>query len=96
MHLEGNIHKRIAGLVITVLNLLFTAFWIGLFYSYYFTNSLWLFMYPDWVLIINFLIGSTGVYLGYRLLKYKISITLALIIDIPLLFFGTMISYVMV
>jgi len=95
MNLEENTPKRIAGLVIT-LNLLWTVFWIWLFYSYHFTNSLRLFMYPDWLLIINFLIGLIGVYLGYRLLKNKISVAIALIIDIPLLLLGLIISYVMV
>jgi xanthosine utilization system XapX-like protein len=50
-------------------------------------------MYPDWILILNILIGLIGIYLGYRLVKNRISILMALIIDIPIFILGLIITH---
>jgi hypothetical protein len=84
--------KLTMGLVLAVINILWTAHWIWLFYAYHFTSILWLFMYPDWVLILNISIGLIGVYIGYRLIKSKMSVLTALITDIPILILGLIVS----
>lgn len=93
MNLITNISKQIVGFMIIILNILWTGYWIWLFYGYHFTSILWFFMYPDWILILNILIGLIGIYLGYRLVKNRISILMALIIDIPIFILGLIITH---
>lgn len=84
----------IAPWLILIINILWSFHYIWLFYAYHFTNILWLFMYPDWVLIINIIIGFIGIYLGLKLLKKSIGLKKALIIDFVLIVLGTIIGYV--
>lgn len=84
--------KQIIGFVFLGLNILWTGHWFWLFYAYHFTSILWFYMYPAWVLILNILIGLIGIYLGYRLIKDKISIINSLIIDVPILALGMFVS----
>ncbi|TKG89834.1 hypothetical protein EYV94_24760 [Puteibacter caeruleilacunae] len=88
---KKNLH-RIIGVMIIILNLAWTEHWIRRFYFYHYTNILWYFMYPDWVLILNTIIGLIGVYIGIRLTKGQLSVSKALTIDIAMLVTGLIIS----
>jgi hypothetical protein len=92
MNKVKNKAKLIIGLLIAAINILWTAHWIWFFYAYHFTSILWLFMYPDWILILNISIGLIGVYVGYSLIKSKMSVLTALITDIPILIMGLIVS----
>lgn len=85
--------QRITGIIIAILNLLWTSHWIWLFYGYHFTNIFWFFMYPNWVLVLNIVIGLIGVYIGLKLIRNKMSVLTALIIDIPVFLLGLIVSH---
>ena len=59
---QPNTYRKnlIVGLIIIAVNLYWI--WDNLFlmYQYRFTGILWLFMYPDWVLILNAILGLLG------------------------------------
>ncbi len=42
---------------------------LKLFYYYHFTNLLFLFKLPDWVLVLNIILGITGIWLGKYVYK---------------------------
>jgi hypothetical protein len=86
--------NKIIGIILLIVNLTWTGHWIWLFYGYYFTGILWLYMIPDWMLILNMIIGLIGIFIGIKLINKKIKIKSALIINLPLLFFGFFISYI--
>lgn len=60
-------HKinKILGLVAIGINVLFVFKSLYLLYVYNFTGILFLFMYPNWVLVINALLGIIGIYIQY-------------------------------
>lgn len=76
-----------------IVNIIWTVDWIWLFYGYHFTGRLWLFMYPDWILILNTIFGLIGITIGARLIKSKIVIKKALLIEIPKFIIGFVILF---
>ena len=60
---------------------------------YNFTGILFLFMYPNWVLVINALLGIIGIYISILLFKNMIGIKLFLILTFVL--WGIMIGKVL-
>ncbi|MBN1639357.1 MAG: hypothetical protein JW866_10335 [Ignavibacteriales bacterium] len=76
-----------------IINLIWTGDWSWLFYAYHFTGRLWLFMYPDWVLILNIIFGLIGISIGMRLIIDKTKIKKALLIEIPKFFVGILILF---
>ena len=75
--------NKIIGIIILIINIIWTGDWIWLFYTYHFTGRLWLFMYPDWILILNIVFGMIGIIIGLRLIKERFKIKNALLIEIP-------------
>ena len=75
-------HKinKILGLVAIGINVLFVFKSLYLLYVYNFTGILFLFMYPNWVLVINALLGIIGIYISMLLFKNMIGIKLFLIL----------------
>ena len=71
-----------------IINLLWVIFFANLYYGYHYTGKLYYFMYPDWILITNIVIGLTGIWIGTSLIFQKIKLITALLIDIPLLTIG--------
>ena len=65
-------HKinKILGLVAIGINVLFVFKSLYLLYVYNFTGILFLFMYPNWVLVINALLGIIGIYINTFIQKY--------------------------
>ena len=47
---------------------------ISLFYKYHYTDILFAFMYPNWVLILNVLLSLINLYFGIKLLLNESSI----------------------
>ncbi|RHJ83935.1 hypothetical protein DW103_06495 [Parabacteroides sp. AM08-6] len=52
---------------------------LDLFYCYNFTNILFCFMYPEWVLLVKALLGFIGICISMLLYKCKIGFRLFLI-----------------
>ena len=79
-------HKinKILGLVAIGINVLFVFKSLYLLYVYNFTGILFLFMYPNWVLVINALLGIIGIYISILLFKNMIGIKLFLILTFVL------------
>ena len=88
-------HKinKILGLVAIGINVLFDFKSLYLLYVYNFTGILFLFMYPNWVLVINALLGIIGIYISILLFKNMIGIKLFLILTFVL--WGIMIGKVL-
>lgn len=83
----------VIGLIIVAINL----YWIWdnlyLMYQYSFTGVLWLFMYPDWVLGLNAILGLIGIYLGIKLIRQRMKIKYAIVINGLLFIFGALIKW---
>jgi hypothetical protein len=91
---QPNTYRKnlIVGLIIIAVNLYWI--WDNLFlmYQYRFTGILWLFMYPDWVLILNAILGLLGILIGINLVRQRMKIKYAILINGLLLIFGALIK----
>ena len=65
---------RIMGLVVICTNVLLLIQSLYLLYAYNLTNRLFLFMYPNWVLLINALLAVIGNYTPILVIKNKIGL----------------------
>ena len=65
---------RIMGLVVICINVLLLIQSLYLLYAYNLTNRLFLFMYPNWVLLINALLAVIGNYTPIPVIKNKIGL----------------------
>ncbi len=65
---------RIMGLVVIYINVLLLIQSLYLLYAYNLTNRLFLFMYPNWVLLINALLAVIGNYTPILVIKNKIGL----------------------
>ena len=91
---KSNKINLIIGIILIIVNLLWTYHFAYFLYAYHFIEGiLWLFMYPDWLLIVNILIGIIGIVLGVRLIKNKLKLITCLLIDIPMLIFGFFLAW---
>ena len=72
--------NKILGLIAICINVLLVLESIYLLYAHNFTGILFLFMYPNWVLVINALLGIIGIYISMLLFKNMIGIKLFLIL----------------
>lgn len=82
----------IIGWIIVAINLYWI--WDNLFlmYRYRYTGVLWMFMYPDWVLVLNAILGLIGIYIGTRLIRQRMKIKYAILINALLFIFGGLIK----
>lgn len=78
--MKGYKINKILGLVAIWINVLFVLRPLYLLYVYNFTGILFLFMYPNWVLLINALLGIIGIYISILLCKNMLGIKLFLIL----------------
>jgi len=62
-------------------------------YMYNFTGILWLFMIPNWILLLNAILSSIGIYLGNRVRRNSLSIFLGILFCICLILVGMSIQY---
>ena len=80
--------KCIIGIILILINILWSIYSIYFLYSYHFRGGLWCIMIPDWILITNAIIGIIGVFINVMMIKNKISIIKTLIINILILKIG--------
>ena len=62
------------GLVVICINVLLLIQSLYLLYAYNLTNRLFLFMYPNWVLLINALLAVIGNYTPILVIKNKMGL----------------------
>ncbi|MDG1315262.1 MAG: hypothetical protein P8P29_07050 [Flavobacteriaceae bacterium] len=64
--------------VLGLIQIILSVYWIYemilLYYKYHYTDILFAFMYPDWVLVSNILLSIVNLYFGMKLLNKKTSI----------------------
>ena len=64
--------------VLGLIQIILSVYWIYemilLYYKYHYTDILFTFMYPDWVLVSNILLSIVNLYFGMKLLNKKTSI----------------------
>lgn len=65
---------RIHGIIQIMTSIVFFYFHAELFYGYHFTSILYLFMVPDWILVLNMLLGIIGIFIGVNTYKSKLKI----------------------
>ena len=78
--------NKILGLITIRINVLLFFKSLYLLFVYNFTDRLFLFMYPNWVLLINALLGIIGAYIALLLFKNMIGFKLFLIVTLVLWF----------
>ncbi len=80
--------------------MLINAFWIWdnlyLLYQYNYTGILWLFMYPEWTLILNSVLGILGIIIGIRLVRHKLKLRNGIISSVLLIILGELIQFLTV
>jgi hypothetical protein len=85
--------NKIPGLVAICINSLIVLNSLHTYYLYNFTSGLlFLFMYPNWVLLLNALLGIIGIYISILLYREKIKVKLFLIVTLAL-WFATLSNY---
>ena len=65
---------RIIGLIVMCIDILILSSQAYLLYAYNFTDQLFLFMYPNWVLLTNAALLCVGIVLSIMLLKGRIKL----------------------
>jgi len=69
--------KKNANIILGIIQIVLSIYWIYhialLFYYYHFTDILFAFMYPDWVLFINIILSLINLYYGIKLTMNKVS-----------------------
>lgn len=76
--------NKVLGLAAICINVLLVFKPLYLLYAYNFTSALFLFMYPNWVLLVNALLGIIGIIISILLYKGKIGIKLFVIVTLIL------------
>lgn len=85
--------NKIIGLITICINSLLVFDSLYWYYLYNFTSGiLYLFMYPNWVLLVNALLGIVGIFISILLFKEKIKVKLFLIVTL-VLWFVTLSNY---
>ena len=73
-----------SGLAVIIINSFCLIFNLILFYNYHFTGILYLFMFPDWVLVLSIFLCSIGILIGICVIKHKIKISTGIIMNVAL------------
>lgn len=86
--------KIFIGTIVIGISILLLFNSIFLLYRYLFTDTLFLFMYPIWVLFIDAFLGTLGIYISILLTKEKLGFRIYLLLFLLILLF-TLASYVL-
>jgi hypothetical protein len=78
--------SKILGIITMCINVLLLIDTLYMYYRYNFTNLLFLFKYPNWMLLINAVLGIIGISMSIMLYKKAVSIKLFLIVTLSLWF----------
>ena len=65
---------RIIGLIVMCIDILILSSQAYLLYAYHFTDSLFLFLYPTWILLTNAALLCAGIVLSIMLLRGRIKL----------------------
>ncbi len=88
--------KKNTNVVLGLIQIVLSVYWIYemifLYYKYQYTDILFAFMYPNWVLFLNFLLSIINLYFGIELMKGKISNTRSYLTMITLIIIGGLIN----
>lgn len=91
----GTFISRIINGIVQILLSLFWVFHFGLlFYKYHFTDSLFVFMYPDWALLLFIMMSFIGAAIGFSVSLGKKKIKTGYFQIIGLFLFGLLIQTV--
>jgi hypothetical protein len=89
-------HKKIWRLIAGSVMILIHAYWIyysiHLLYQYHFTGVLFKFMIPDWILLLNTILGLVGLTTGIGIVAEKIKTRNGVLIGLGLLLTGSFIQ----
>ncbi len=78
--------KKLLSIIVLIIHLVMLTWSIYWLYMYNFAEVLFLFMVPNWVLVMNSILNIAGIYLSIRLYKEKIDIKLFLILTVLIWF----------
>ncbi len=88
--------KKNTNIVLGLIQMILSVYWIyemiSLFYKYHYTDILFAFMYPNWVLILNVLLSLINLYFGIKLLNGKIPIKRSYLTMLILIIIGGLIN----
>ncbi len=82
----------VLGLIQMVLSLYWMCQMISLYYKYNYTDILFAFMYPSWVLFSNVLLSIISLYFGIKLMNGKITSKQSYLTMIFLIIIGGLIN----
>ncbi len=70
--------KKNTNVVLGLIQMILSVYWIyemiSLYYKYHYTDILFAFMYPDWVLFLNIFLCLINIFYGIKLIRNKISL----------------------
>ncbi len=70
--------KKNTNVVLGLIQIVLSSYWIyemiSLYYKHHYTDILFVFMYPDWVLFLNIILSLINLYFGIKLILNKVSI----------------------
>ena len=80
---------RIHGIIQIVISIVFIYFQAELLYGYHFSGNLYLFMIPNWILVLNILLGIIGIFIGVKTYKGTLKIWQGYLLLITILILGS-------
>lgn len=89
--MKKNIHILL-GLIQMVLSVYWIYEMISLYYKYHYTDILFAFMYPNWVLFLNVLLSLINLFFGIKLLNEKTPIKRSYLTMLILIITGGLIN----
>lgn len=92
MKTNKSISKNLNGIIQMLLSLLWISHYAILFYNYHFADILYTFKYPNWTLLIFFLMGVLGLLIGYFVYVGKKSSKIGYLNILGILIFGVTID----
>lgn len=88
--------KKNTNIVLGLIQMVLSVYWIyemiSLYYKYHYTDILFAFMDPNWVLILNVLLSLINLYFGIKLLNGKIPIKRSYLTMLILIIIGGLIN----
>lgn len=66
-------NNTVLGLIQIILSVVWLYQMISIYYKYHYTDVIFTFMYPNWVLFLNIVLSSINLYFGIKLITGKIS-----------------------
>jgi hypothetical protein len=88
--------SKINGAIQILISFVFVFFHCELFYGYNFTNNLYLVMIPNWIIVVNILLGIVGIHTGLWIYRNKLKIWKGYVLQITILIFGSLLDTITV